>query len=423
MGDPDRHPSAARKAFAMLALTAAGESIFFLPFIIARVFRPTFLDVFGLTNLQLGACFSAYGVVAMIAYFPGGPLADRFEARKLMAVALVATALGGLLFVSLPALATLKLLYGFWGLTTILLFWAAMIRATREWGRDSTQGLAFGLLDGGRGLMTAVMGSVSVAVFAFLLPSDIDSATAEQKATAFQQIIWGFGFVVLTVAIFVWFALPRHASESGKKREEMSLEGVRRVLAMPTVWLQALILVCAYVGFQGTNDFSLLARDALDLNEVEAAGAGTISLWTRPVAAILAGVLADRFGAIRMTFVSFGLLLLGSSAIAAGVLAPGKMALFFFVVVTASAGIFALRGLYYAIMQDGKVPLVYTGSAVGVISVIGYTPDVFMGPVTGWLLDRSPGELGHQHLFATVAAFALLGILATWLFRHCSRLG
>jgi MFS family permease len=74
----------------------AGETVFFLPFVLPRVFRPTLLDVFQLTNLELGIAFSVYGVVAMLAYFPGGPLADRFPARKLMVFALLATSIGGL---------------------------------------------------------------------------------------------------------------------------------------------------------------------------------------------------------------------------------------------------------------------------------------------------------------------------------------
>ncbi|MBA22367.1 MAG: MFS transporter, partial [Flavobacteriales bacterium] len=44
----------------ILLLILAGESIFILPFVLARIFRPTFLDVFELTNLQLGSCFSIY---------------------------------------------------------------------------------------------------------------------------------------------------------------------------------------------------------------------------------------------------------------------------------------------------------------------------------------------------------------------------
>ena len=74
--------SSLRRGLIIAALIAAGEAVFLLPFVLARVFRPTFLDVFGITNLQLGVAFSFYGVVAMLAYFAGGPLADRFSARR-----------------------------------------------------------------------------------------------------------------------------------------------------------------------------------------------------------------------------------------------------------------------------------------------------------------------------------------------------
>ena len=82
---------------------AAGEAVFLLPFALARVFRPTFLDVFQITNLQLGAAFSVYGIVAVGAYFFGGPLADRFSARRLMTVALLSTAAGGVVLAGVPS--------------------------------------------------------------------------------------------------------------------------------------------------------------------------------------------------------------------------------------------------------------------------------------------------------------------------------
>ncbi|MFK8111832.1 MAG: MFS transporter [Rubripirellula sp.] len=118
----ERGASCFGRSVTILALIVAGEAVFFLPFVLPRVFRPTRLDVFQLTNLELGIVFSVYGIVAMLAYFPGGPIADRFSARKLMAFALLATSLGGLLMARIPSLAALKWLYGFWGLTTILLF-------------------------------------------------------------------------------------------------------------------------------------------------------------------------------------------------------------------------------------------------------------------------------------------------------------
>lgn len=133
-----------------------GESVFILPFVLSRVFRPTVLDAFGLDNVQLGLCFSVYGVVALVSYLFGGPLADKFPPRKLIAMALWLTALGGLVYASFPSYTVLKILYGYWGFTTIFLFWAPMIKATRVWGGNTSQGKAFGFLDGGRGLVGAL---------------------------------------------------------------------------------------------------------------------------------------------------------------------------------------------------------------------------------------------------------------------------
>jgi len=79
----------------LVLLILAGESVFIIPFVLPRVFRPTVLDVFALDNTQLGLCFSVYGLVALVSYLFGGPLADKFPPRKLIAIALWMTALGG----------------------------------------------------------------------------------------------------------------------------------------------------------------------------------------------------------------------------------------------------------------------------------------------------------------------------------------
>ena len=397
----------------MLALIVAGEAVFFLPFVLPRIFRPTLLDVFHLTNLQLGIAFSVYGVVAMLAYFPGGPLADRYSARRLMALALVATSVGGLALATIPSLAALKLLYGFWGVTTILLFWAPLIRATRAWGGAKRPGRAFGILDGGRGLVAAAIGSGAVALFSFFMPDEIQDATPDQRANAFRQVIFLFSGITFAAAVFVWFALPHATKASDDSQIKYEPGGVGRVLRMPTVWLQAIVVVCAYVGYKGLDDVSLYAHDVLNFDEVQAAGTGTVSMWVRPFAAIAAGLLADRFGVARMTMLSLLVFGIGSAVIATGVLRPGMNVFFFATLIATSAAVFALRGLYYAMMEAGRVPFGDTGSAVGIVSVVGYTPDLFMGPLMGILLDRWPGELGHQYVFAVLAFCAMLGLAAS----------
>src|SRR6056297_3615999 len=101
-----------RKATTLLSLILAGEAVFFLPFILPRVFRPTMLTVFEISNTQLGSFFSVYGLIAMISYLFGGQLADRFSARKLMAIALWLTAAGGLVMSFVPSPIWIYLIYG-----------------------------------------------------------------------------------------------------------------------------------------------------------------------------------------------------------------------------------------------------------------------------------------------------------------------
>jgi MFS family permease len=186
-------------------LILAGEAVFILPFVLTRVFRATVLDVFQVSNTQLGYCFSIYGLVALVSYLFGGPLADKFRPRKLMGVSLILTAIGGFVYANNPSYSTLKLLYGYWGFTTICLFWAGMIKATRIWGGTDSQGKAFGFLDGGRGLVGALFGFLGVLIFAFLMPdTSVDLNTFEQRE-AFKAVIYITSGIVALIGILVYF--------------------------------------------------------------------------------------------------------------------------------------------------------------------------------------------------------------------------
>ena len=91
-----------QRALIFLSMILAGEASFTLPYHVTRFFRPTFLEVFDLSATELGVAQSAYGFIAMAAYFFGGPLADRFAPRKLLAGSLWAAALGGLYLATFP---------------------------------------------------------------------------------------------------------------------------------------------------------------------------------------------------------------------------------------------------------------------------------------------------------------------------------
>ena len=419
--------SRAHRALFMITLIIAGEAVFLLPFHLARFFRPTVLEVFGLTPTELGAAQGVYGVLAMLAYFPGGPIADRFPARKLLAISLWSTAAGGLYMATFPDYRGSAILWGFFGVTTILCFWAALIRATREWGGHDEQGRAYGLLEGGRGILAAVMASFGILLFTLTFPENYSAASLEQKRDTLRLIIYGYIAVTAAGGALVWFVI-RDAPPAGdaglaswRPRQESVGRHILRVLRMPAVWLQAVIVVCAYVGYKGFDSFSLFAVEAYGVDEVEAARIVAIGTWLRPVAAIGMGLLGDRFNASRMIMILFALLL--ASDLFLGLTAPvaGAYWVLFGNVLITCIAIFGFRGLYYALLEEVRVPATVTGTAVGFVSVVGYTPDIFVNYVAGVLIDGTPGVGGHQHFFLFLAVFSFTGLAASLALMHLLR--
>ena len=399
----------------LLLLILAGESVFILPFVLSRVFRPTVLDAFGLDNVQLGLCFSVYGIIALLSYLFGGPLADKYPPRKLIAVALWMTALGGLVYATFPSYTVLKILYGYWGFTTIFLFWAPMIKATRVWGGSTSQGKAFGFLDGGRGLVGALFGTMGVLIFSLFLTSEISVATVTESRAAFRYVILVSSGIVVLVGLMVWFFMKMdHKAEKEIILDKITISQIKEVLRLPSVWLLMIIILCAYVGYKITDIFSLYAQDVMLYNQVQSAQVGTFLLFVRPVIGVFIGILADRSRTTYWLVVSFIVSFFGALLFATGIISASTTALFFISILIVATGVYAARSLYFAVMERGQIPLVLTGTAVGLISLIGYTPDIFAGPAMGYLLDTSPGAKGHQHVFWMLALFSFIGGIAAW---------
>ena len=403
----------------IILLMTAGESVFTLPFLLPRIFRPTFLEVFQLDNLQLGTLYSTYGIIALVSYLLGGTLADKYDPRKLMGTALCLTALGGLVLAQFPNFNQLQWLYGYWGFSTTFLFWSAMIKATRNWGGTSHQGKAFGFLEGGRGTVAASIGALGIFIFALLIPEDVVSTSFIEKREAFRTLILYTSAMIMLVGVLVFFFLEntKQVDKEANFILNNSFQTILKVSRFPAVGLLIMIVLCAYCGYKVTDILSLYAAEIMMFNEVDAAKVGSYQMYLRPLICIVIGFAADKSSSSKWLIRGFGLLLCGALLFASGqVIAPLSGFFIFSLIITAIAT-YGLRTLYFASIQEGHIPYAFTGTAVGIISVVGYTPDIFMGPVMGVLLDNYPGLLGHQLVFLLLAIFAFIGMLASLRFR------
>ena len=369
------------------------------------------MEVFDISNAQLGDAMAIYGVLAMIAYFPGGILADRFSARNLMSISLIATGLGGFYLMTLPDQLGLSLLFGFWGVTTILLFWAAMLKATREWGGVKAQGRAFGFLDGGRGLLAALAATGGVFILSRFMPEGNALVDPIERISSLRSVILYYTILTILTGILVWFFLPK---TDGKRTHTNAISGLLQVFRNRVTWLQALIVVCAYSGYRGLDFYSLYGTDVLGMSELQASRFVSLGIYLRPVGAVVAGFLADRFSTKRTLSITFGLL--GLVFLLLAFITPETEKQIFIIgnLIVTFLAVYALRGIYFALFEEQKISGAVTGTMVGVVSVIGYTPDIFFNSIGGRILDASPGVAGYHHLFFFLLGFSIIGMVATY---------
>ena len=391
-------------------LILAGESVFMLPYVLSRIFRPTVLKVFQIDNVELGLCFSSYGMVAILSYLLGGPIADKYSPRKLMSLSLILTALGGLVYAQFPSFYGLKLIYGYWGFTTVFLFWSPMIKAARFWGGTSNQVKAFGFLEGGRGLVGAFIATLGVLVFNYFMDSKTPNLVDSKNA--FRYVILLSSSIVAIVGLLVWkFMKVDQEIEKNVVLKKISMEEIKKVLVLPSVWLLMIIVMCAYIGYKITDVFSLYALDVMLYDQVDSAGIATFLLYLRPLIAISIAFFAGKWRNTSLLVFGFAISFFGALIFSLGFISYSKTLLFLCSIFTLSIGVYSLRTLYFSILKKGHIPLPLTGTAVGLISLIGYTPDIFMGPLMGYFLDNYPGITGHQYVFGLLAIFSLVGYL------------
>ena len=404
--------SALRRWLIMACLSLSGGIIFLLPFL-REVYYLPLQKALGVSNTQLGVMQGVFGTAALLTYFPGGWLADRISPRILITFSMLATGLSGLYFATFPSYSLSIAVHGFWGITCSLTFWGAMIKATRNWAPSTEQGRAFGILEGGRGIAELATSTAFLAVFARLGSGNL----------ALSWVIILFSVTDILIAVMAWFTLLDTKSEEAERKEGRPHIGPKQVLAvlkMPVVWLISVVIMAAYGAYWGSYYFTPYATDAFLMSVVFGGAIGVGKMWLKPLSALGAGFLADRAGTSRTVAWCLAVLI---ASFGVFVFTPGNPRLVLVLIVNtavASLAIFALRGIYFALLEEGGIPLAVTGTAAGVVSVVGFTPDVFMPIVGGVLLDRYPGGLGYRYFFALIVGLCILGLLSALLIHRRS---
>ena len=386
----------------LLVLSLGAVAIYFLPYL-RWTFYDTLFEAVGLTNAQFAATLSVYGLTSMIFYAPGGYLADKFSPRKMLAFAYTATGILGLWYASFPGFAAQMIIFALWGIIGTAFFWSSMLKVTNSLGSVEEQGRMFGLLEGGRGVVNVVVAFVALFFYGKL----------GETVAGVTGIIIGTCVLCFLSSILVWFIVPEKLE--GSSGDKIKFKDVGTVLKMPAVWVIAIIVLACYSVYIGSTYLTPYMTEVLGVSASIAAGIAIVrSYILQFVGGPVGGMIADKIGSVPKVIVACYILMVIALAAFSFLPAAPSMAMIAVVMMMVFCiGIFAMRGIYFAPVGQTNIPKSFVGTAIGVISVIGFFPDVYMNALVGTLMDAFPGAEGYKYTFFVMLGFAVVGLIAS----------
>jgi len=391
--------------FQVTMLALAASVIYSAPYL-RQLFKTSLLDAFALNELQLGNLSTTYAICSIICYLPGGWLADRVAPRILVIIALFSSAATYAWYATIPSYTELLIIYGLWGVIGVGILWAAMFKHIRLLAGGDEQGRLFGTLEGARGLFEAILLTVATFVFTLFATRKLGMINVILVYTVFTTAL---GFLML-------FLKDATGKQERKATEPMRLADLLLIVKQPTVWLLCVILTAVYHLFWATIEFPSFAETGgFGMPLAAATALGATKLWMRPFGGVLGGMLGDKITNVRLMMWLF----MGGVAtmlfLALMKTSPDMMWTLWLFIIPFGLLVYAARGIFWALLYDCPIPTRVLGTAIGFISIMGYSSDAYIPQVSAHLHNTYATGAAYQLFFAYVGFASFTGFVAAWL--------
>lgn len=393
----------ARNFWGIMIVAFAGAIIYGLPYF-RYDYYDAYLEVYNLTDAQMGVFGSILGIFGMISYLFGGVVCDRFSTRTILTVSLIGTGLGGFVHLLPLSYGALLALYAFWGCSSLFAFWPCCIKAVRVLTGNDDQGKAFGFFEGGRGIGAAIMATGAVIAFKF------GAGAMEDTVAGMKATIVFYSLLTILMGVLTWITVKDGKMEASDK---ISFKGIGELIKMPAVWIIGLATLTNYVMTLSIYYFTPYLTEILGASVVFGAALAAGKRWLSYVGSIGGGYLTDKIGAGKLIFISF--IIMGVGTVAMLALPQNSSSVLMFVIL-----FFIVYTFYnvnysqtWAMMGEGAIPERLSGTAAGLISTVGYLPEIFISLVAGYTLDAYPGVEGYQKYFTFVVIMMAAGAIVS----------
>ena len=286
----------------------------------------------------------------------------------------------------------------FWSVSTTLTFWSAMIKAVKSLADGAHQGQVFGLKETMCCVITLVFSMSALAVFRL---------TGEN----FVILLILYSVMHILVGVLVAVFMPPLPPQS---EVEMSglIKGIGDVIHLKGVWLIGMTIFFTQLvaiifgrftpfltGIGGLSSSAVALITIISANgfaNVGSLSGGKISDIMGSPAKFIACVL----GTVALVTVMFLFLPWSSETVWLCVAVS--------VIFRILNG--ALRSVQFATMSQVDIPAHLIGTASGIISIIGYMPDIFGYTLCGMAMENFAPITAYRIIFSGLAVCCLLGM-------------
>ncbi|MBJ6361717.1 nitrate/nitrite transporter [Paenibacillus sp. GCM10012307] len=383
-------------------------------------YQETILEVFGISLVDLNGIFSVLGIAFILGYFPSGWLADRFSSKKLIFTSLLVCGLTGIWFAQVPSYPIVLVIFTIWGIFSVFTFWSAHLKLVKLISKKEEEGRFFGALDGGKGIVEAILASIAILIFSNILGA---SSEYVHKKEALQAVVYMYSAVLIVVAIlFLIFvkedksSIQAASSSNPENKTKFDIRVFKQIFNNKFVWLLGGIIFTSYIVAWSVYYLGGFLQTNININAATVGQVTVIMLWMRPVGGFLGGFLGDRFGKSSILIAALGMSTILLFTVA---LTPVTLPHMFYYVLIITTGlmVYIIRGLYWSLLGDCNIKEGVLGLSIGFISFLGYLPDIII-PFVNIYFFKTYGDNGGYNAYFTFCALAsVAAIMITVIFK------
>jgi cyanate permease len=345
----------------------------------------------GLSLVQVGTIWGMPNFAGLFIVLVGGLLADRFGARRVIAVACILGGLAGAMRGLTEDFFSLAVVTFFVGLSTWIIP-ASVFKTTATWFSGRKLVIANGVVSAGMGLGFTVGSLISATILSPLLGG-------------WENVLFLYGGISIIIGL-LWIFMVREPQQVGLAGSERSVplrQSISRVFPNKAVWLLGLTLLGYSACIQGMIGY--LPTYLRDIGWTVASADGTLATFNAlsTLGAVPLALLSLRLGLKKV--VLFPILFITIVGVALLPVVSSTMVWVLMIMVGFTRDGFMAVSLTMSTETEG-IGVVYAGTAMGLVQTILNLGPIISPPLGNSLAGTDPG-----YPFFLWAAFGLLALV------------